>query len=481
MDGEQNSTSTVEATVVADAGTPTETVAAPASEASVAASPTENQTPEEAMRAQIAAALPSIEEGDDSEEDAADETAAAFAAAGEEEAKDEVDEAEATDTEEDVDAEPFELEPSDALTAKGLAEVLRKDKALDAALAANPDLKNTLFAAVRRAGKVAEYEQHFASPAEAATAADTANRYMDISTAIMGAKDVESANAALQAMVAATALLDDDGNPVKDPATGTIQTDGSVGRFAHNIMGLGLAMFSEAAAKKGDQSLVAAYDLIKESLGFAQPSSANEDDLSDEQRQRQEDIERRDREVSERETVQRQQEVERYEKGIDDGISTKVGSAIDALISKPALGDFDRNKAKSEIENELYKLISHNKTYERRLDLLTRKPQNAKTAQERVALAVEYVDLYLGKVARPILVAAGAKLTQKQQESTQRQAARVDAARSETNMTSRTKGIPNLSPSQQYDAVASKLRETLGRDASPEEIMRAQLQAATTR
>ena len=159
------------------------------------------------------------------EEIAAEEVAATEAAAAEETEKE-------APEDELPNFDDFDLDPV-ALAPKELAGKIETDSALTAALDANPELKNELFANARLAAETAQFKEVFGSPAEAKVAAEGHAKFASISSRMLSIKDNDMATLApvMTEMLEASALRGPEGQLQYD-AKGQLVTDGSVGRFS---------------------------------------------------------------------------------------------------------------------------------------------------------------------------------------------------------------------------------------------------------
>jgi hypothetical protein len=382
--------------------------------------------------------------------------------------------------EEEIDGDPFELEPLGIITAEGLAKDLRDKPELAAALDKYPELKNSIFAAARRSGRLEDFEQHFATPAEAATAAEASANLSNLSSVVTAAKDIDGARKALSAMVQMSALLDENGQPVPD-GRGGIKTDGSVGRFAHNLFGAGLDMWSRSAEENDDPELAAAVDVLRARAGFAESAPSTQEHMTEEQRRQAADLEQRSQSVAERERALRATQVETWNKGVDDAVEATVDKRIAGLFKAVALDDTQKANAIRDIKGGIYELIRDNSRYNTRLDGLTRMPMNDVTAKQRVALASEYIQAYLPNVARKVLATYGAKRMEQQQQQTEKQAARADASRSEANTTPRVSKPVQQSAEERHRLAVETLTARLNRTPEIEEIIRFNLEQANAR
>ena len=432
------------------------------------------QAAQAAKEAAVAAAPAKGEEPATSKPDLAEKTAeeiAAETAAG----KPEVEEKPAQETADDdlPSFDDFEVDPA-ALAPKELAGKIESDAALTAALDANPELKNELFANARLAAETAQFKEVFGSPAEAKIAAEGHAKFAAISSKMLSIQDGDAASLApvMTSMLEASALRGPDGQLQYDPK-GQLITDGSVGRFLRNSFQQRMEMFASQFQAAGDDEGQAAVDILMERAGLRASSSAKEEEMSAEMRTQHESI-KTERAALEREKSERKAEVAgAYTATVNTRIDAMMDAGISAVLSRATgLNDFSRKTVEGNIRTALAQEISRNPQFQTEMDRLDRMPYGPERQKAHMALATRYFQTGLAKVATAKLAEAGAALTAKQQMQADKSAARTEAARSEVRgALPAAKAAPAQTEREQFASVEADLRKTLGRSPTNLELM----------
>ena len=400
------------------------------------------------------------------EEIAAEEEAATQAAATEELATEGVDD-------EAPNFDDFDLDPV-ALAPKELAGKIETDPALTAALDANPELKNELFANARLAAETAQFKEVFGSPAEAKVAAEGHAKFASISSKMLGIKDGDAASIApvMSEMLEASALRGPDGQLQYD-AKGQLITDGSIGRFLRNSFHQRLDLFASQFVATGDDEGQAAVDILMERAGLRAPSSAKEEEMSAEVRTQYEALKAERAALDQEKTTRAAEVATAYHSTVNTRIDAMMDTGINAVLSRATgLNDFSRKTVESNIRTALAQEISRNPQFQTEIDRLERMPYGPERQKAHMALATRYFQTGLAKVATAKLAEAGAALTARQQAQATKSAARTEAARSEVRGALPTaKAAPAQTEREQFASVESDLKKSLGRSPTNLELM----------
>jgi hypothetical protein len=404
-------------------------------------------------------------------EQIAEDEAAATAAASETEPK--------TDEEDDdlPNFDDFELDPI-ALAPKELATEIETDPALTAALEANPELKNKIFANARLAAETAQFKEIFGSPAEAKVAAEGHAKFASIAGAMGSIKDGDttSVRPVMQQMLEASALRGPDGQLQYDKDKNLI-TDGSVGKFLRSSFQQRIEMFAEKFAKDGDEDGQAAVDILMERAGLRAPSSASNEEMSEATRTELATLQAERAQLAQEKQERATETATTYNSTVNTKIDAMMDIGINSILSRATgLNDFTRKIVEKNIRVALQTQISKNPQFQTEMDRLEKMPYGKERQKEHMALATRYFQTGLAKVAQSALTEAGASLTAKQKAQADKSAARTEAARSETRgAVATTKSAPALSEHETLRQVETDLRAKLGRSPSNLELMQENL------
>lgn len=333
--------------------------------------------------------------------------------------------------------EEFTLDPMGPLPTTELAAKFKEHPELTAALEKAGIERNTLFATARLATKAAKYDEIFDGDLDTATTAkQQAERFADLGDRFTAIKDPETTRSFLQDLMSLSYQLDDDGNPVIDPATKQPKTDGSVGRFMDNVLGMALAYQENAGREKKDEDLLAAVDILKARTGLSRgTASADQENLTEEQKAREAAINSREETFRRQEDAARSAREQEFEIKVASGIDTKLNDEIAKILSFTDLtGDLTKGQQKlvaDEIREKVTERLKGSKIFFSKLDALMRRPMGDKTQQARVAHGINSARPLIPVIARAVLKEQGITLKAKVSAKIAKSDAQAVATRSE--------------------------------------------------
>lgn len=384
----------------------------------------------------------------------------------------------ATEAEEEDD-----FSPEAALSPKSLAAKIGANVALKAALDASPDLKKELFANSRIAAKAQPLLDMFGSKEEAQIVLEGHTAFSNIRDLLGAVKrdDMASTQAVLNAMLEQDAMRDEEGNPMRDER-GRLITGGNTGRFVRNLILRKMLEVEQEANKTGDNDTLAALDHLMERIGLRAPSSAGQEELSEELKAQKAQIEQEQRQLDERKASDRKEAEKAHGERVFGKIEDALKGGIDKILSRATgLTPFTRNSVSRDIRASMAKVMKTNAAFQTELERVERMPIGAKREAAHVALAQRYIDGYLTNMARPILAQAGIALGKKAAQQKDTQAARAEATRSEVKGgTAPTHDTAKLSVAEQRAAIRADLEKKLGRTPTLDEILGAYITPALT-
>jgi hypothetical protein len=333
--------------------------------------------------------------------------------------------------------EEFTLDPLGPLPIPELAAKFKEHPELAAALEKAGIERNTLFATARLATKAAKYDEIFDGDLDTATTAkQQAERFADLGDRFTAIKDPETTRSFLQDLMSLSYQLDDDGNPVIDPATKQPKTDGSVGRFMDNVLGMALAYQENAGREKKDEDLLAAVDILKARTGLSRgTASAEQENMTEEQKAREAAINSREQEIRRQEFEATSAREKEFEIKVASGIDTKLNDEIAKILSFTDLtGDLTKGQQKlvaDEIREKVTERLKGSKIFFSKLDALMRRPMGDKTQQARVAHGINSARPLIPVIARQVLKEQGITLKAKASAKIAKSDAQAVATRSE--------------------------------------------------
>lgn len=352
--------------------------------------------------------------------------------------------------------DPYEATPG-PLSPKELNAKIAEIPGLKEAIEADPEFKNSLFAASRLAAETASYKEVFANAEEAKVAAAGNMQFSHLSDLVTSIDKPEDAQGFYAELMQLSILHDEDGNPVIDQASGKPVSDGTVGRLIHHTGALFLNHFGSEAEAKNDPELAAAVDILR-ARAFGSGTASTSEDLTEEQRVKANELDVREAALKEQSKAVQQARVKEFNQTITSGIDLSTDSEITKLLARTDIPEKDRGELADKIRQGVYDLIVANPQFRNEQDALMKRPMGDKTRVARIGLGKKYVDLHLSKVATKIIADAGAKILSRQAKTQAVQAARVEASRSEAAGALRTARPVSA---QTSDEVAAKATENL--------------------
>lgn len=378
--------------------------------------------------------------------------------------------AEATTT---TDEPSFSFDEDGFIGAKDLAAKIDADPALKAAIPA--ELRNEILANARIAEELAPYRDLFASPAEAKIVAETAQEYAGFNEAFnLIASDIgKGTDAVVRKLIEAGAVRNPDGSVKKD-ANGKPVTNGIAGKFFEQIFKNRL---NSAIVKKvealGDDNVTAALDLVMESVGLRPSTAGKTQDQDPALAARKAELDAQEARIrTERETSTKEAR-QQYETALETEMTSVWETNRKSMLdSATGLDAFTRTAVEAQLDKAVRKAVKSNVAYQMQKDRITAMPMSAERRQKEVALQQAFLRENLARIAKPIFLEAGVKVSAKQAERTASQAARADAARSEVNGGRSGVSSPAIAtnPQAQQDQVIQALTAKLGRAPDASEI-----------
>jgi hypothetical protein len=361
----------------------------------------------------------------------------------------------------------YSLEEDGHIGARDLATKLDAE-----APAMSKETRDAILATARVAERNAAYETLFASPAEAKIISETAQQYATYSEAFGGiqADPEKGTTEFLNRLIEASALRDDQGNPIKNE-NGTFKTDGTANKFVET---LGKRYINRFLVKKIEsmpegedkENALAALDLVMGSAGLRTPTADKTQDQDPALAARKAELDAQEARINQERATSQTEQKQQYESARDTELvstyDTEVGKLLDAATG---LDKFTRKAVEKDLETAIRGAIKTNVAYKQRKAQIQRMPMSPARRQQEVALAKEFFQDHLVRIAKPILAEAGVTIAGKSAQRTETQAARAASARSEVNGSSGTRPNPaatTQTPAQQMDAARAEYKQQNG-------------------
>ncbi|MDE2102978.1 MAG: hypothetical protein KGL39_37385 [Patescibacteria group bacterium] len=329
----------------------------------------------------------------------------------------------------------FSLDTDGFVGAKDLAAKIDANPALKAALP--EDVRNEIMANARLAERGSQYEEFFASPAEARIVNDTAQQHAAFAEAFNSIQDDVSkgTTAFVQKLIEASVLRDADGNPLKDEK-GYYRTDGTANKFVDTVgrrwLNLNIAEKVKAIQDPDvRENVQAALDLVMESVGLL-PSTADKTNQDPALAAREAELKRQQDALNTERANDQKQRRQEYTAGLNKELETLYDTEVGNLMkAATGLDKLRQNAIGTELEKAISAAIKRNISYQTRKSRLQSEPMSPARQKKEVALAKEFFADNLARIAKPIFEEAGISLKKGAQARAEAQAAREDNSRSE--------------------------------------------------
>ena len=358
--------------------------------------------------------------------------------------------------------------------AKELNEQIGADPALKAALEQNPELKSRFFANARLAERANKYDEIVGSPDEAQVMSQGYQTFAQLGEHLMAVEEgnFQTLTPFIEAMKEQTALRDANGEIRRYP-DGSMMTDGSVGRMLKTFFHERLEMLKQQEEKAGNDWRLAIFDEVMECAGLRGPSSAQQEDEPEELRAQRASLEQERKALDERKQTEFKADLAASDARVDSKTDTVLHSGLKSILdTATGLDKFSRTTLENNIGKELGAFIRGNVSYRNQRATIERGAIGPAREQALVRLNIRFVNEHLRKITTKEVEKAGFSLQSKFEQRQHRQAARVEASKSDTNS-----AMSHVAPGSHANDMASiprieaDLKASLGREASTKEVL----------
>jgi hypothetical protein len=384
------------------------------------------------------------------------------------------------------------LDEPELVGIRDLAAKLKGDPELDKKLE-EAGLKNAIFATARHAAKAGKVLEVFGDLETAQDAKGQAEQFGTLTQMMVNAQSVEDTHKLLGEMWKLSYVLDEEGNPVVDQATGQPKDDGTIGRFLSNVNQIAndfyakqveagsappkfaVDMLAAWAAKHGDDPDLAAAMEILQGKYQEQSGSASAPDysaLDAQTRARLEAADAREKEVAAREAADQQRQVQEFELKVGQGIDTKLDTEIESLFQNSALSDGQKKWAVDQVKTRVLDKLKASPMFFNKRDALARRPMSEKTANARIAHGINSARPLLVGIAREVVAELGVQIGAKREAGAAKLATQLAASKSEIRSGAQPAKPQTMSTADLYKMAQEEARkESGGREPSSGAVM----------
>lgn len=363
----------------------------------------------------------------------------------------------------------FDLEGEEFLSTKVLNDKINANVALKQALEADQPLRNAMFRNARLAGEAAGYKEIFPDLDSARYAADQAASFAGLDYAFMNAGSKQGAEQFLGRWAQMAMLTDENGNVLRDQS-GNPRMHSAWSSVNQHIFDSQLDFVRKGAERSGDHELVAALDVLRESIS---PSFPETDQLPPHLRAAADSINRREQELTRQQLIQQQRDARAFEHAVGQEASERINALVQPALEKAALSDFVRQTAREKIENAIVEGLGNNRFFQSRMAELARFPANEEARQQRLNLIMTHVQAIAGPIVRQVLREASQPIIKAQEDRRAKIESQIARTRSEPKSVGGAAPLngTNQTPEQILATAKTQLRDELGDEPSMQQVI----------
>ncbi|HKE31344.1 MAG TPA: hypothetical protein VKD65_06440, partial [Candidatus Angelobacter sp.] len=363
----------------------------------------------------------------------------------------------------------LDLEGEDFLSTKALNDKINANATLKQVLEADQPLRNAMFRNARLASEAAGYKEVFPDLDSARYAANQAIAFADLDHAFMRGDSRQGAEQFFGKWAQMAMLTDENGNVVRDQ-NGNPRMHGAWNAVNQHIFDSQLDFVRKNAERTGDHELVAALDVLRESVS---PSSRATDGLPPHLRAAADSINRREQELLRQQFAQQERDALAFDESVGEEASDKINALVQPVLEKAALSDFVRQTAQEKIENAIVESLNNNRFFQSRLAELTRLPANEETRQQRLNLIMTHVQAVAGPIVRQVLREASQPVIRAQEDRRAKIESQIARTRSEPKSVggAALPGGGTQTPEQLLATAREQLRGELGDEPSMQQVI----------
>lgn len=363
----------------------------------------------------------------------------------------------------------FDFDGEEFLSTKVLNDKINANTALKQALEADQPLRNAMFRNARLASEAAGYKEIFPDLDSARYAADQAASFAGLDSAFLNAGSKAGAEQFMSRWAQMAVLTDKNGNVMRD-ASGNPQMHGAWSSVNQHIFDSQIDFVRKKAERSGDHELVAALDVIRESVSPSLPAT---DELPPHLRAAAEAINRREQELTRQQLMQQQREARAFDDSLGQEASERINAMVQPALEKAALSDFVRQTARERIENAIVEGLSNNRFFQSRMAELTRFPASEEARQQRLNLIMTHVQAIAGPIVRQVLRDASQPVIRAQEDRRAKIESQIARTRSEPKSVGGAALLngTNQTPEQVLATAKTQLRDELGEEPNMQQVI----------
>jgi hypothetical protein len=316
--------------------------------------------------------------------------------------------------------EDFQLEPEAIVTPEVLSQMVKDNAEFGKLLEADPALKGQLYKTAREAAELKPYREIFPDVDSAKAAQAATATWNDVQNTFLASTTKEGTIATLGKIAELSYERDASGEPVLVDGQPVIGDD--FYGFVDNVVNLDLEhrnsevearlksnMYRSEEDRDRDQAVKAALDVLREETAATSPAK---EALPESLQRKQEELDRRERELNQRMHGEKVEERRSFETGLQQEAQKRINDGILKIIANvekqgAVVSPYLKNILPKAIGAKLLRKIQANPTLQGQMQELQRLPLGDASRQRRLVAIDRAVQQYLPDVAREELREAG--------------------------------------------------------------------------
>lgn len=379
----------------------------------------------------------------------------------------------------------LDLDNEDFLSTKALNDRINANAALKQALESDQSLRNAMFRNARLASEAADYREVFPDVESARMAANHAAEFAALDHSFLNAENRQGAEQFFSRWAQMAMLNDQNGNVLRDQY-GNPRMHPAWSAVNDHLFHSQLDYVRNKAEKTGNHELLAALDVIRESLNSPSPPASVAAsparagvardgvlDLPPHLQAAADSINRREQELTRQQLAQQQHEAEAFEVAVGEEASSRIDALVEPVLEKAALSDFVRQTAREKIESAIVDSLGRNRFFQARMAELKRFPMNDETMQQRLNLLMTHVQAVAGPIVRQVLREAAQPVMKAQEERRAKIEGQIARTRSEPRSVGGAGPLngANQRPEQLLATAREQLRDELGDEPGLQQVI----------
>lgn len=338
------------------------------------------------------------------------------------------------------------IDDSSVLNPKQFADELKKSPDAEKFFNENPELKNSVMAALRRDSENIELRQIIPNVETARVVAQGAATYQKFDNHFLSATTPEGVGKFMDMWMREAMIVDAEGKPLMD-GNGRYQFHPALQSVFSHVVDMRLNKLDQIAKKNGDTQLEAAVSIIREATSPSFP--ALDDKLPDELKPYAESLKAREDKLKAEQDKARQEESSRQQvaneaaiERVEASVATSLISQLKTPFAKAGMSDWEQKKCAEEIGDRLDQKLESNPLYQSIRDSILMQPPSEERDKRLMKHMLTYYQQYVGPITSEVIREAKAGHLQRQTATQEKVNAQETASKTDPKGASITPSSP---------------------------------------